>query len=200
MNPNVKPRISKFLTLLLRHRPDDFGLKVDSYGFANVEDVLNIVGERFPGITRSDLEDLTKDEERPRFEIFGDLIRARYGHSFPVDLGIEPFEPPEFLYNGTDRNSIESIMSEGLRPSGRHYVHLSLSSEVAEQIASRKSSDPVLLRIYAKEAHRSGIEFYDRTPVILTEAVPPEFLEIIEEEGEEKAMTYGRRKRRRNWL
>ena len=198
MNPNMKPRISKFLTLLLRHNPGDFGLEVDGYGFAAVDDILRIVGERFPGIVREDLEDLARDEERPRFEIFGDLMRARYGHSFPVDLGIEPFEPPEFLYNGTDRNSAESIINEGLRPSGRHYVHLSLSPEVARQIALRKSNDPVLIKVYAKEAHRSGIEFYDRTPVILTEMVPPEFLEVDEEKGEGKAMIYGRRKRRKS--
>jgi len=196
MDPRLKSRVSKFLALLLRHRPGDFGLKVDSYGFADIADVLRIVGERFPGITREDLEDLAGGDDRPRFEIFGDLIRARYGHSFPIDLGIEPFEPPEFLYHGTDRGSIESIMREGLMPSGRQYVHLSLSPEVAEQIALRKSNDPVVIKVHAKEAHRSGVEFYDRTPVILTEAVPPEFLEVMGE----RTITYGRRRRRRSWL
>ena len=196
MDPRSKVRVSKQLALMLRHRPEAFGIALDRFGFAPLEDVLVAVKERDAEITRSDIQEIVDDPGKQRFEILEDRIRARYGHSVPIQLDREPVEPSEFLYHGTDPTAAEVIEREGLKPAGRQYVHLSLTPEVATQIGRRRSDTPVILRILAGQAHRAGIKFYDCGQVILTENVPPEFVERLSEEPPPSETSFGRRRRR----
>ncbi len=75
--------ISKLLSLMLRHRPDEFGLQVDRYGFADLDEVLRAFQDRNSTFTLEDIEKVVYDGEKQRFEIVENRIRARYGHSFP---------------------------------------------------------------------------------------------------------------------
>lgn len=195
MDRQSKVRISKQLSLMLRHKPEQFDLLLDEFGSADLEEVLEALRERNPQITRSDILEIVHDPEKQRFEIVEDTIRAKYGHSFPVELDKEPMEPPEFLYYGTEPEVAEIIERVGLEPKGRHYVHLSLTEEVAVEIAWRRTDRPMIFRILAQKAHEAGIEFYDCGPVILTDKVPPEFLERLSDEPS-PVIGYGRKKRR----
>ena len=195
MDSQSKVRISKQLSLMLRHKPEQFDLLLDEFGSADLEEVLEALRERNPQITRSDILEIVHDPEKQRFEIVEDKIRAKYGHSFPVELDNEPMEPPEFLYYGTEPEVAEIIERVGLEPKGRHYVHLSLTEEVAVEIAWRRTDRPVIFRILAEKAHEAGIEFYDCGPVILTDKVSPEFLERLSDQPSPD-VAYGRRKRR----
>ncbi|MCZ6631925.1 MAG: RNA 2'-phosphotransferase [bacterium] len=205
-------RISKLLSLMLRHRPDEFGLEVDAFGFADVEAVLSALQAKDGEVTMEDVEAVVYDGEKQRFEIKDGRIRARYGHSFPIDLGVDPAEPPEFLYKGVSPKEVEGILSEGLTPIDRQFVHLSFESEVAAQIGGGRGRPSAVIRVAAQEAHEAGVAFFDCGPTVLTEQVPTEFL-TLEQRPEREAyppaptpppaneavasqeVTYGRRRR-----
>lgn len=195
--------ISKLLSLMLRHRPDEFGLQVDRHGFADLDAVLRAFQDRNSTFSLEDIEKVVYDGEKQRFEIVENRIRARYGHSFSIDLGLDPSEPPEFLYKGVDSVDVERLLSEGLTPDDRDYVHLSFDADVAARLSARPGRRGAVIRIAATRAHHAGVHFYDCGPTILTKHIPGEFLDL--EQGgittsqnisrERENVTYGRRRR-----
>ena len=177
-------QLSKFLSLLLRHRPERFGLRLDEEGWASLAEVMDIL-HRLPNLrwaTRADVmhivEKGTGDGKR-RFEVEGERIRAKYGHSVPRPIRYKPCTPPALLYHGTSPEAVESIRCDGLKPMNRQYVHLSLDVETARQVGTRHAEHPVVLTVRAAEAHAAGVEFYqvDET-IYLAKHIPAEFLEI----------------------
>ena len=116
--------------------------------------------------------------DKKRHEINDQRIRALYGHT--IDTSIERINtiPPIFLYHGTSSNSFKKIKAEGLKKMSRQYVHLSVDIEQANQVASRKTTKPVILKIKAMYAASTWIIFYKETNVWLCDFVPVEFIEI----------------------
>ena len=174
--------VSKLMALMLRHRPEEFGVEVDRFGFADLQVVLSALQARDASLTMADIEAVVYDGEKPRFEIVADRIRARYGHSFSIELGIDPSEPPEFLYKGVDSSEEQRTLAEGMAPFDRDYVHLSFDADVAAQLASRPGRRGSVIRIDARRAHEAGILFYDCGPTILTKHIPAEYL-VLESAG-----------------
>lgn len=177
-----KISISKFMSLALRHSPEEFGLHPDPEGFVSLRELLRALQKRFPKIERPDIEEIVNTFSKARFEIKGDRIRARYGHSFEIDLDLKPFDPPEFLYHGTAPKLKRKIKKEGLKPMKREYVHLSKTVEEAIKVGKRKSSSPLVFKILAKKAHHKGIQFFDRGSVVVVKYVPPQFIESTREQ------------------
>lgn len=173
-------RVSKLLSLMLRHRPQEFSLEVDRYGFADLEEVLVALQDRDSDLTLNDIELVVNDAEKKRFEIVEGRIRARYGHSFPIDLGIDPMEPPEFLYKGVDPKEVDRVLQEGLKPIDRQYVHLSFDVDVAARLGGGREGIGAVIRVDAQRGHRAGVRFYDCGPTILTPEVPADFVEVEE--------------------
>lgn len=197
MDPRRHESLSKFLSLILRHKPERFSIVLDDQGYALIENIVEAGREKFDDLTSDKILEIANGAEKRRFEIKDDRIRARYGHSFHIELGIPPVDPPEFLYYATVPERASAITDSGLQPSDRQYVHLSLSEETATQVARNQTDTPVVFRIKAHEAHDAGVEFYDRSPVILTTGVPTEFIELLKEaEAPSPNALYGRRKRK----
>lgn len=178
MERALNEKLVRFLSLLLRHRPADFGLKVDEQGYADLGELLKVLEENFKGFEIKDLEEVLR-RKKDRFEIFGPRIRARYGHSFALDLRASKKEPPEVLFHGTHPHLREEILVKGIQPADRSYVHLSLTQEDALKFTRRHTKSPVLFKVWAKRAHRAKIDFYDMGSVYLSGPIPPEFLEEI---------------------
>jgi len=170
--------LSKFMSLVLRHDPESFGLSPDQHGFVKIGDLLTVLRKRYGDIQVSDIETVVQNCPKKRFEIRGEKIRAKYGHSIDVILDQKPSEPPDHLYHGTAPAMMGSILKEGLKPMRRKFVHLSKTKEEAFRVGQRKSKNPVIFIVKAKEAHQRGIKFYDMGVVVLTEMVPPEFIRI----------------------
>lgn len=182
MSSSSQTRLSKLLSLMLRHRPDEFGVSLDPHGFAHTNDVLGALQERFPWVTQDDIDALVNNSEKQRFEIAGDKIRAKYGHSFPVELDLPAVTPPEYLYQAVPPEAAGQILAEGLTPRDRRYVHLSLSSQIARELGQKIGPDCVVLRILAEKASAQGeVRFFDCGPVVLTEFVPPDCIEVVTE-------------------
>jgi len=168
--------ISKFLSGLLRHFPDSFGLKLDDEGWARLEDVLRIVGERY-GVGRKEVELIVKFDPKGRFELRDDRIRAKYGHSVRVEVDwSESSEIPPILYHGTHPANVPSIMKEGLKPMRRREVHLSETLEDAVEVGRRHHPNPAVLAIDAKGMLRRGLKIRKKGRVYTTDFVPSEFI------------------------
>jgi putative RNA 2'-phosphotransferase len=184
MNTNDVTSTSKFLSLVLRHKPDTVGVVLDEAGWIDVDVLLAACGKHGKRIDRAMLDRVvaTSDKKRFAFSDDGRRIRANQGHSVEVELGHAPAEPPTVLYHGTPEKSVEAIRREGLLKMQRHHVHLSEHAEQTLAVGARRGR-PVLLTIRAEAMRRAGHTFY-KTPneVWLVDAVPAEFIEFPEGE------------------
>jgi putative RNA 2'-phosphotransferase len=183
MDRRTATRLSKFLSLVLRHRPDEYGLRMDSLGYVDFEDLVDVLVAE--DILAEDAEEqvlgLVEGSERRRFEVVDGRIRALYGHSARVNLDLPPEDPPETLYHGTTIDTARRIAEEGLRPAGRAYVHLSSTREEALSVGRRHADDPVLLEVDTAAAREAGATFHRATDLIwLCPALPVEVLRIPE--------------------
>ncbi|MBN1259064.1 MAG: RNA 2'-phosphotransferase [Anaerolineae bacterium] len=173
-------KLSKFLSLLLRHRPARFPIQLDAEGYASLAEIIHILHglPNFRWASRADVEAVVEAPGRRRFEIAGGQIRALYGHTaFRPDY--TPVTPPALLYHGTAPEHLDAIRREGLRPMERRYVHLAATPATAHSIAIRHTTTPVILTIDAEQAHANGIAFYHPTDEIyLCAQLPPDYLEI----------------------
>lgn len=168
-------RLSKLLALFLRHRPEEVGLQMDSYGFVPLEDILRVVQGRYAEVREEDIRKLIEGAPQQRFEIGERGIRALYGHSFFVEMDGEPAQVPELLYMGCLRKEVQDFRAEGIKPVDRYYVHLSLSRESAAE-RSHQPGDACVIEILAGQARATGLNFYQRGEVILTREIAPEFV------------------------
>jgi putative RNA 2'-phosphotransferase len=172
-------QISKFLALILRHRPEAGGIELDAAGWAPVEAVIGAVRSRFGPFDRAQLEQLvrTDDKRRYAFDASGGRIRASQGHSVQVDLDLAPIQPPLFLYHGTAERFLPSILEQGLKKGRRHHVHLSADPETARQVGRRWGGATIILEVSSGEM--IGDAFYrSANGVWLTDHVGPERLRI----------------------
>ena len=159
---------------MLRHRPDEFGLEIDPYGYAPLDQVVRGVQERYDEVREEDVLALVKDPDQHRFELNEFGIRALYGHSFFVEMDGEPMDPPpEKLYMGSTKGVARRFAREGISPGDRYYVHLSLTREVAES-RSHQRDTPCVVEVLAAKAHGAGVHFFARGEVVLTEEIPAE--------------------------
>ena len=173
-------RLSKTISHALRHKPEDYGLRLDTEGWVPIDELLSALRRRrdaWQQISTTDLERIIAESEKQRFEVRAGKIRAFYGHSTAEKIEKQPAIPPEFLYHGTTRPAANAIQREGLRSMKRQYVHLSTDERTARLVALRRTAQPVILRIAALEAHRQGVRFYPGNEDIwLADPIPPEFI------------------------
>ncbi|NYD45787.1 putative RNA 2'-phosphotransferase [Actinomadura luteofluorescens] len=169
-------KISKYLAKHLRHRPERIGLTLDPGGWADVTDLLSAAAAHGFALTRAELEHVVAVNDKRRYELAGNRIRAVQGHSVPVSLDLPVTPPPELLYHGTVRRSVDPILREGLLPMGRHAVHLSPDRETAQRVGARRGA-PVVLTVQAGRMAADGHAFrVSANGVWLVDAVPPEYL------------------------
>lgn len=179
MNDKQRVELSKLLALLLRHRAADHGLALDPEGFVPLDDVLAAIARRrgWSWVRAEHIGEVIARQEKRRYEIVDGDIRAIYGHSVATAISYPAVVPPEALLHGTARRFVETIMSEGLRPMSRQYVHLTDDPALARLTGRRRDPDPAILRIDAARAHSAGIVFYQAdNGVFLAKAVPPEYI------------------------
>ncbi|UCC66214.1 MAG: RNA 2'-phosphotransferase, partial [Deltaproteobacteria bacterium] len=160
--------LSKLMTYILRHRPDEFGLVLDEDGFVSIKELQQAIAEEdgWSYVRRSHITEVVYTSDRERLEVQGERIRATYGHSLPQKIRYEPTTPPKILYHGTRRKAYPHILQHGLDPMGRQYVHLTTSPELALRIGRRRDPKPLLLEIKAQRAHEEGVPFYQANPLI----------------------------------
>lgn len=174
-------KISKFLTLVLRHQPGAAGVILDENGWTEVDILLSKMKERGWEIDLSLLEHVVDTNSKKRFAFNEDKtkIRASQGHSIDIELGYSPQEPPAILYHGTAEKNLASILQEGLQKRSRQHVHLSQDIETAIKVGARHGK-PVVLVVEAGKMFKEGFVFYiSENGVWLTDHVPPIFINAL---------------------
>lgn len=173
-------RLSKLLSLMLRHAPQEFGLVLDAEGFAPLEDVLRAARTKLGAVTEADILQVvhTIEPDKQRFSIVDGDMRANYGHSLTERIAHTPAQPPELLFHGTHEAAVPIVLREGLAPMKRQYVHLTPDRELAVRVGARRGK-PVILEVAAGAAHRDGHRFYRANESFwLADAVPARYLDL----------------------
>ena len=175
--------ISKFLALILRHKPEELGLTLDKEGWCNTEKLVKAFADKFDGFTMDTLEEIVSTDNKGRYAFNDDKtkIRAVQGHSTKyVDIKFNEVNVESMrdkLFHGTGEKYVESIMSEGLIPKSRQYVHLSDNYDTAINVGQRHGK-PVVFKINIDKLKKHGIKLYkSENKVYLAKEVPADCLE-----------------------
>lgn len=173
-------KTSRFISLILRHRPDTIGISLDEHGWASVDELLAGISKT-QYIDMAMLEKIVATDSKQRYSFNEDksLIRANQGHSIDVDVELPKKRPPVILYHGTGEKYVLSIDEQGLLPKRRLYVHLSGDAATATVVGSRHGN-PVVYEVLASEMYHDGYEFFQSVNgVWLTKEVPVQYLKKI---------------------
>jgi len=171
---------SRYIALILRHKPETIDIKLDEHGWANVEELIAGVSKTHP-LTMELLEKIVEIDDKQRFAFNDDrtLIRANQGHSVSVDVELKEMIPPQILYHGTAEKYVESIDQYGLISKSRLYVHLSESIETATKVGSRHGT-PVIYTVNTEKMTADGYKFYlSANGVWLTNSVSITYLKKL---------------------
>ncbi len=175
-------KLSKFISFLLRHKAKEYNLEVDTNGYVALEKLLYVIKQnpKFANVNEDIIKESVYNSPKKRFELSGNYIRARYGHSFSQKINYLSTEPPIYLYHGTSKVAWNNITIEGLQPMRRQYVHLSTNIEQARLVGERHTNNPIILQIQAKIAYDNGISFYlVGEDIFLSSYIPMKYIKKV---------------------
>ena len=178
MNNNKIIKHSKFLSLVLRHKPQTIGIELNEDGWIDIDILIQKVNDFGKSLNREELYFIVENNSKKRFAIdeTNNKIRANQGHSININLGFEPIQPPQVLYHGTATRFLESIIENGLEKRNRHHVHLSADKNTATNVGQRHGK-PVILEVRAFEMFENGFQFFkSENGAWLTDKVPSIYL------------------------
>ena len=173
-------RTSKYVSLLLRHKPEKAGIHLDQHGWAEVDELIKGVSKTHM-FNMEILEEIVRTDNKQRYSFNEDKtkIRANQGHSIPVDVELPEMEPPELLFHGTGEKYVSSILQQGLIPKSRLYVHLSKDIDTAVKVGKRHGKE-VIFQVATGQMYRDGYKFYlSVNGVWLTKEVPVKYLQRL---------------------
>ncbi|CAM5592520.1 putative RNA 2'-phosphotransferase [Mycolicibacterium aubagnense] len=175
-------QISKFMSLVLRHAPEEAGLTLDANGWTDFDRLCEVLEARFHA-QKPDVERIVAENPKKRFVLEGNLIRAAQGHSVEIDLGLSPSTPPDTLYHGTKADFMGSISEQGLKSQSRQHVHLSKDIATAKVVAARRKGQDAILAVDSGTMAKDGILFFlSENGVWLTSHVPSRYLKQLTEQ------------------
>ena len=180
MSKNLE-KVSKFLSLILRHKPEEIGLVLDKNGWADISQLIELSTAKSVVIDKPTIFEVVATSDKQRFTISDDglYIRANQGHSIAVDLGLKELQPPNVLFHGTAMRFWDSIASIGLSKMNRQHVHLTENINSALAVGARYGK-PVLLSIDSNKMSTEGHLFYkSENGVWLVDAVPPQYISLV---------------------
>jgi putative RNA 2'-phosphotransferase len=181
LNDEQTERLGRFISGALRHFPDDLGLAMNQHGWVDVDVLCDAMRTRYKWANKEKLFSIIESDEKGRYEIKGNKIRARYGHSVDVDLDYPENTLPE-LYYGASREEVDILLEKGINPIKQRYVHLSTSVDKAREVASIHTEGPVLLAIKAEEAQKDGVSLLSATEnIVLAEEIPAKYLRLMQD-------------------
>ncbi|MCU7667228.1 RNA 2'-phosphotransferase [Bacillus thuringiensis] len=179
----MRDPLGAFMSKILRHEPEKHGITVDEYGYCKIKDLTRAISKqkRWSSVTEEDIVGIVHASDKKRYEIEGDKVRARYGHSYHVLHPEINRELPEFLFHGTNEHALKKIMDEkeGLKPMNRQDVHLSETRAFAD-LAAKRRKNPKMVKVNTIMARELGTKFvYAGHEVWLSTEIPCICLEEI---------------------
>lgn len=181
LNDEQTERLGRFISGALRHFPDDLGLAMNQHGWVDLDVLVDAMRTRYKWSNKEKLFSIIESDEKGRYEIKVNKIRARYGHSVDVDLDYDENTLPE-VYYGASREEVDILLEKGIRPVKQRYVHLSTSADKAREVAKIHTEDPVLLVVNAQEAQDDGVAILSATEnIVLSDEIPPQYLSLMKD-------------------
>lgn len=181
LNDEQTERLGRFISGALRHFPDDLGLAMNQHGWVDLDVLVDAMRTRYKWSNKEKLFSIIESDEKGRYEIKVNKIRARYGHSVDVDLDYDENTLPE-VYYGASREEVDILLEKGIRPVKQRYVHLSTSADKAREVAKIHTEDPVLLVVNAQEAQNDGVAILSATEnIVLSDEIPPQYLSLMKD-------------------
>lgn len=177
---NKDEELGRFISLILRHNPKTINITLDEHGWANVDDLMKGINRAGKHIDFNTLERIVNENNKQRYSFSNDKtkIRANQGHSIKVDVELEEKVPPQYLYHGTAKRFIDSIMDIGIQKQSRQHVHLSADFSTAYSVGKRHGK-PIVLKIDSRAMFEDGCKFYlSKNMVWLTDLVPVKYIYI----------------------
>ena len=169
--------LSKAMSKALRHRPERLGLTLAPDGSVELSVLLRALNQRggWPRtLTEADIMQVVEHGTKQRFAVEDGRVRARYGHSVPLDAAYVPATPPAVLFHGTSQRFLDAIMAKGLLPMDRQVVHLSTDVETAQLVGRRHGGKTVILQVDTVRAVQGGVTFYrGNDSTWLADCIPP---------------------------
>ncbi len=173
-------KLGRFISGVLRHFPDKFGLEVDENGWVSFESLVKAVKRKYKWANRWLVKALIYSDEKMRYELKNNMIRARYGHSIDVKLNDLPIAENDILYYGTGEEEAQRILEIGLKPVNQTFVHLSTTFEKGEEVARLRTDKPIILEIDAKKAREDGIKILKANEYIaLAKEIPAKYIKRL---------------------
>lgn len=175
MNKKMQER-SKYLSYILRHKPEEVKSKLDEYGWLPVKDLIEN-----SDFTRDELISIVQADTRYEFSSDLSQIRAFHGHSVKGIKYQNEVTEPIPLYHGTSIENYNKIVkSQAILPMSRAQVHMSASKEDAVRIAKRHNGDSVVLVIDTYSLLSTGHHIYkSEDNVYLVDKIPLSCVEMV---------------------
>lgn len=173
-------QLSKFLSFVLRHKPESIGVAMDKNGWVVIDELLEKSVADGKTLTREVLMEIVEADAKSRYAISddGSRIRANQGHSVEVDLEFEEKIPPIPLYHGTYEAAVQDILKGGLKKMKRHHVHLTAEQDRAVDTGKRRGK-PVVLVVDTRQMVKDRIKFFlAKNGVWLVDYVDPKYLTV----------------------
>lgn len=176
----IKERVEKlgrFISGALRHFPQKLNLEMDENGWVDLNSLARIASKKYRWANKWLIKAIVDSDEKNRYEINDEKIRARYGHSVNVELNDYPLSEENSLYYGSGEEEAHRILEIGLKPVYQTFVHLSTTVEKSEKVARFRTDNPVILEVDVENARRNGLRFFKANDyIVLTKEIPPEFI------------------------
>jgi putative RNA 2'-phosphotransferase len=176
--------LGRMLALVLRHAPEKFNVEMDINGWVNSRELSeSIQGQRkhFHWLRGWHFEAIANADEKGRYQVEGEMIRATYGHSIELELDLPTDEIPEALYWPCDPEEISTHMEFGLVAGDRNHVHLSRTIANAMEAGHVRHSRPAIIEVDTTRAIADGNTIWRAgKTVFLCEEMPADYLFHVE--------------------
>jgi putative RNA 2'-phosphotransferase len=179
LDKNSVEKLGRFVSGILRHFPDRFKLEMDEGGWVDFDSLVRVVSRKYKWANQWLLKAMIYSDEKKRYELKDDRLRARYGHSVKVKLDY-PIAEEDLLYYGTGEEEAQRLLDIGIKPVNQTYVHLSVTIEKSEEVARLRTDKPIILEINARKAREDGIRIIKvNEHIALVEEIPPQYIRRI---------------------
>jgi putative RNA 2'-phosphotransferase len=187
MYPDEVESLGRIIAGMLRHFPENYGVKLTSNGYAKIYSMIPTIKTqrgRYGWLTPLHIEALGKTDERGRYQVNETQeIRATYGHTIPVDLSDLPDSPvPDILYYQTSEEEFSILNETGINPSDKTYIHLSSNYRKAYVSGKFHLDEPMIIGVDASNLKTVTPVLKASDDVFLTSAVSPEYIKRVDQE------------------
>jgi putative RNA 2'-phosphotransferase len=115
----------------------------------------------FSNLPNEFLAELVEHVLWQRVQLFGENIRATYGHTTPLLDPVDSLIPDSPLFRGTSWELWLLIKHVGLAPAGRRFVQITTDFDYANRIARGRSANPLVLQVATQAALDVGVKFFN---------------------------------------